>query len=165
LDVEQIGAVYESLMGYHVVRVDSPAVRLGPQRVWVETEALRAMKPADCKRYLKDTCGLSTAAQAKVEAALKSAPDPEAASIALADLASGKANKQKNRVAAGRLVLQPGEERRRTGSHYTPRWLSEKVVKRTLEPILACLGEDRTAEQILSLKICDPAIGSGAFLV
>ena len=62
-------------------------------------------------------------------------------------------------------MLQPGEERRRTGSHYTPRWLSEKVVQRTLEPILACLGEDRTPEQILSLKICDPAMGSGAFLV
>jgi len=62
-------------------------------------------------------------------------------------------------------VLQPGEERRRTGSHYTPRWLSERVVRRTLEPILACLGEDRTAEQILELKICDPAMGSGAFLV
>ncbi len=39
------------------------------------------------------------------------------------------------------------------------------MVQRTLEPILACLGEDRTAEQILELKICDPAMGSGAFLV
>lgn len=165
LDVEQIGAVYESLMGYHVVRVESPAVRLGPQRVWVETEALRAMKPADKKRFLKDTCGLSKTAQAKIDAALKSAEDAESASVALAELASGKTNKQKNRVAAGRLVLQPGEERRRTGSHYTPRWLSEKVVQRTLEPILACLGEARTAEQILTLKICDPAMGSGAFLV
>ena len=29
LAVEQIGSVYESLMGYHVVRVGSPAVRLG----------------------------------------------------------------------------------------------------------------------------------------
>ena len=66
---------------------------------------------------------------------------------------------------AGRLVLQPGEERRRTGSHYTPRSLTEKVVRRTLEPLLACLGEARTADQILQLKICDPAMGSGAFLV
>ncbi len=165
LDVEQIGAVYESLMGYHVQRVESPAVRLGPQRVWVETEAVRAMKPADRKRFLKDTCGLTKAAQTKVEKALKSADDAETAALALSELASGRAKKQQNRVAAGRLVLQPGEERRRTGSHYTPRWLSEKVVKRTLEPILACLGEDRTAEQILSLKICDPAMGSGAFLV
>lgn len=65
----------------------------------------------------------------------------------------------------GRLVLQPGEERRRTASHYTPRSLTEKIVKRTLEPLLACLGADRTPDQILQLKICDPAMGSGAFLV
>jgi 3-oxoacyl-[acyl-carrier-protein] synthase-3 len=62
-------------------------------------------------------------------------------------------------------VLQPGEERRRSGSHYTPRSLTEKVVRRTLEPLLACLGETRTPKQILELKICDPAMGSGAFLV
>ncbi len=37
LDVEQIGAVYESLMGYHVLRVESPAVRLGSEHHWVET--------------------------------------------------------------------------------------------------------------------------------
>ena len=44
----------------------------------------------------------------------------------LVELSSGKKEeKSRNRVAEGRLVLQPGEERRRTGSHYTPRWLSE----------------------------------------
>ena len=34
-----------------------------------------------------------------------------------------------------------------------------------VEPLLRALGEAPTAEQILSLKICDPAMGSGAFLV
>ena len=33
LDVEQIGSVYESLMGYHVVQVKSPAVRLGKKGI------------------------------------------------------------------------------------------------------------------------------------
>ena len=166
LDVEQIGAVYESLMGFHVVRVGSPAVRLGKNRVWAESEALRAMKPRDRKRFWKDVCGLSTGARKKAEKAVKEAEDVASAAETLAELAPGKkAVRARHRAAAGRLVLQPGEERRRTGSHYTPRWLSEKVVRRTLEPILACLGEDRTAEQILELKICDPAMGSGAFLV
>lgn len=166
LDVEQIGAVYESLMGYHVLRMASPAVRLGKNGVWVESEALRSMKPTDRKRLWKDICGLSTSAQKKAEAAIKGGDDAATVAEALVELArGGKAQKPRHRVDAGRLVLQPGEERRRTGSHYTPRWLSEKVVKRTLEPILACLGENRTAEQILELKICDPAMGSGAFLV
>jgi type I restriction-modification system DNA methylase subunit len=166
LDVEQIGAVYESLMGYHVLRVESAAVRLGSDRVWAETGTVQAMKPADRQRFWKETCGLSTSGQEKAEAAMRSAADAASLGDELSELApGGKAEKTRHRAAAGRLVLQPGEERRRTGSHYTPRWLSEKVAKRTLEPILACLGEDRTAEQILALKICDPAMGSGAFLV
>lgn len=54
-----------------------------------------------------------------------------------------------NGLASGSLILQPTAERRRSGSHYTPRALTEPIV----------------AEQILVLKVCDPAMGSGAFLV
>ena len=67
------------------------------------------------------------------------------------------------------MVLQPSEERRRSGSHYTPRELTEPIVRRTLEPILARMqgdgGKAPRPEQILDLKVCDPAMGSGAFLV
>jgi hypothetical protein len=72
-------------------------------------------------------------------------------------------------VPKGAMVLQPSEERRRSGSHYTPRTLTEPIVRTTLEPILSRLrGEDGRPpkpEQILDLKVCDPAMGSGAFLV
>ena len=72
-------------------------------------------------------------------------------------------------VPAGAMVLQPSEERRRSGSHYTPRSLTEPIVRTTLEPVLDGLrGEDGRPprpEQILELKVCDPAMGSGAFLV
>src|SRR5256884_1954477 len=61
------------------------------------------------------------------------------------------------------------EERRRSGSHYTPPMLTEPIVRTTLEPILARLrrpdGRPPRPEQILDLKVCDPAMGSGAFLV
>ena len=39
------------------------------------------------------------------------------------------------------------------------------MVQEALRPVLARLGENPTPEQILSLKVCDPAMGSGAFLV
>ena len=72
-------------------------------------------------------------------------------------------------VPPGALVLQPNEERRRSGSHYTPRELTEPIVRHALAPILYRLrGEDGRApapSQILDLKVCDPAMGSGAFLV
>ncbi len=72
-------------------------------------------------------------------------------------------------VPRGGLVLQPNEERRRSGSHYTPRELTEPIVRHTLAPLLDRLrGEDGgppRPEQVLDLKICDPAMGSGAFLV
>ena len=66
-------------------------------------------------------------------------------------------------------MLQPNEERRRSGSHYTPRELTEPIVRHTLAPLLERLrGADGRApapEQVLDLKVCDPAMGSGAFLV
>ena len=72
-------------------------------------------------------------------------------------------------VPKGAMALQPSEERRRSGSHYTPRALTEPIVRTTLEPILARLreadGRPLRPAQILDLKVCDPAMGSGAFLV
>lgn len=165
LDVEQIGSVYESLMGYHVLRVTSPAVRLGKFNVWVESGVVRSMLAADRARYFKDTCGLSPAAAQSLEKGLKDANNDEEAAAVLGAQLGKRDDALRHRAPATRLVLQPGEERRRTASHYTPRSLTEKVVRRTLEPLLACLGAERSPEQILMLKICDPAMGSGAFLV
>ncbi len=164
LSVEQIGAVYESLMGYRVLRIAGPAVRLGKSGVWVELEELRSASKTEQKKLLEDRCDLSAAVIKNVLAALWEHDDDDAAADAIAAL-SGKKNQLRNRARLGQLVLQPTESRRSTGSHYTPRSLSERVVRRTLEPILACLGEAPSANRILELKICDPAMGSGAFLV
>ena len=51
--------------------------------------------------------------------------------------------------------------RKATGSFYTPRALTEAVVRRTLAPLVL----DASPEAILALRIVDPAMGSGAFLV
>jgi hypothetical protein len=68
-------------------------------------------------------------------------------------------------LPAGSLLLQPTEERRRSGSHYTPRALTEPIVAEALRPWLERCNGKPTAEQVLALKLCDPAMGSGAFLV
>jgi len=51
--------------------------------------------------------------------------------------------------------------RKETGTFYTPQPLAEFVVRRTLAPLV----RGATADNILSLRIVDPAMGSGAFLV
>ncbi|MBA4160004.1 MAG: N-6 DNA methylase, partial [Gemmatimonadetes bacterium] len=52
-------------------------------------------------------------------------------------------------------------ERHTTGSFYTPDYIVQYVVERTLAP----LAEGRSAAEILNLKVLDPAMGSGHFLV
>lgn len=52
-------------------------------------------------------------------------------------------------------------DRKQSGSFYTPRALTEFVVRRTLTP----LTHTASADDILRLKILDPSMGSGAFLV
>ncbi|MCY4604276.1 MAG: N-6 DNA methylase, partial [Gemmatimonadetes bacterium] len=50
--------------------------------------------------------------------------------------------------------------RKGSGSYYTPDALVSLIIKETVGPLV----EGRSAEQILDLKICDPAMGSGHFL-
>ncbi len=55
-----------------------------------------------------------------------------------------------------------GSERKTTGSYYTPTSLIVSLLDTALEPVLK---ERKTEKEILSLKICDPACGSGHFLL
>ncbi len=63
--------------------------------------------------------------------------------------------------APGREASRHSRRRKETGTFYTPRPLTEFVVRRTLEPLV----DGRRASDILALRVLDPAMGSGAFLV
>lgn len=54
-----------------------------------------------------------------------------------------------------------GRARKESGAFYTPRPLTEFVVRRALAPLVA----GASSERILALRVVDPAMGSGAFLV
>ena len=58
-------------------------------------------------------------------------------------------------------LLTDNDERKATGSYYTPDYIVRYIVENTLGP----LCENKTVDEILSLKILDPATGSGHFLV
>jgi hypothetical protein len=68
------------------------------------------------------------------------------------------------------LVLHPkgsfvfrlsGRDRQRSASYYTPEVLTKTVVKHALAELIT---DDTTAQDILEYRICEPALGSGAFL-
>ena len=64
------------------------------------------------------------------------------------------------REGAVYLLTDKGE-RKATGSYYTPDGIVRYIVENTLAPL--CAG--KSVDEILSLKILDPATGSGHFLV
>jgi hypothetical protein len=59
-----------------------------------------------------------------------------------------------------------GNERKTTGSYYTPTSLIELVLNEALDPLLEDAEKsENPAEALQALTICDPACGSGHFLV
>ena len=166
LDVEQIGSVYEAMMGFTVETAHGVSIGLGSDHLVIDLENLRSKKPADRAKWLKENADCDLAD--KASQLLKSAQSIDEILAALRPRISKlylDANKNPVTVPADGIYLQPTEERRRSGSHYTPRALTEPIVKTTLDPVLAQLGPNPTPAQILGLKVCDPAMGSGAFLV
>lgn len=166
LDVEQIGSVYEAIMGFRLEVAGGPTIALKPPKKHgappaVNLDALLAEKPANRAKWLQDTADQKL--DTKTGKALKEATSIDDLLAALERRIHRGATPSP--VATGAMILQPSDERRRSGSHYTPRTLTEPIVARTLEPVLAELGEHPTPEQILNLKVCDLAVGSGAFLV
>jgi hypothetical protein len=64
------------------------------------------------------------------------------------------------------LNTAAGNERKTTGSYYTPESLVECLLDSALDPVLDRACEGKSAERsLLDLKVCDPACGSGHFLV
>ena len=170
LDVEQIGSVYETIMGFTVQTAPGRvlAIRAGRHNrtpVFADLDQLAALKPAERAKYLKDVCKREGTLPKAVATALGQADDADGVAAALDPIADERGSPRRSALGAGTPILQPTEERRRTGSHYTPRDLTEPIVRHALRPILERLGADATPAQILDLKVCDPAMGSGAFLV
>ena len=62
------------------------------------------------------------------------------------------------------------KDRKSSGSYYTPKYIVDHIVKNSIEPLIEDIVKNNSEkeiqiEKILSLKILDPAMGSGHFLV
>lgn len=194
LDVEQIGHVYEGLLDSTVSRVPTETLALiGSKQSKSVLVGLSDLE-AELK---KDKETLASYLEEKIDR--KPAPILRALNTQVTDheygsliLACGGDEALATRIKplfhllqmdiwgqpqvykAGSYAITLGLDRRESGTHYTPKSLTETIVASTLEPLIyhgSSATSDKsqwklkTPNEILSLKICDPAMGSAAFLV
>ncbi|MDQ3577148.1 MAG: N-6 DNA methylase [Actinomycetota bacterium] len=182
LDVEQIGHVYEGLLEFSCLRVGEPYVGLAgkfePELALSVIEEHSRLSDEDWRKWLTSVTGLTAS---KLDRALAAVPSPEHLGALHSACDNDSALAERVRpfwgllrddlrgmpmVFPARSVLftQVGD-RRATGTHYTPRALAEEVVEHTLSPLCFEGERVRSADELLALKVCDPTMGSGAFLV
>ncbi len=166
LDVEQIGSVYEAVMGFRIELTTGHSIAVASQKrtgaaVITNLNRLLAIEGGKRAIALRDTTDRKLTGNAL--SALRKASTISDLVSALDRVIDRDATPEA--VPAGTPVLQPTDERRRSGSHYTPRSLTQPIVAEALRPIFERLGPQAHPDAILNLKVCDPATGSGAFLV
>lgn len=165
LDVESIGSVYETVMGFTAKRATEPMIAVRDEKKlpnFIGLETLLTEKPAERQKWLKEQSVKLSAGQLS---AIKAATSVEELVAGLGSAIDKRASANAAPIGKGTPYLQPTDERRRSGSHYTPRSLTEPIVRHALEPAFERIGIDASPEAVLSLKVLDPACGSGAFLV
>ena len=194
LDVEQIGYVYEGLLERTVKRTDEVTLELDATKSaktpWIKLAELDSARLDGADRLaelLQERSG-SSASRVRNDLA-KPVDDMLADRLLTACLGDTKLRDRVKPYAhllrtdpwgyplvypTGAFIVTTGSDRRETGTHYTPKSLTEAIVAETLTPV-AYIGpaegtpRDRWAlkspSELLDLKICDPAMGSGAFLV
>ncbi|MFN9824300.1 MAG: N-6 DNA methylase, partial [Planctomyces sp.] len=193
LDIEQIGHVYEGLLDHTAKRATEPYLGLAgtrdkePEIKLAELEKQQSRGDAEFLKYLKEETGKSESALKKL---LKLEIEGLEASRFRTAANSDESLCQRIRPLAGLVRLDnfgypvvipqgsvfvtSGTDRRSSGTHYTPRSLTEPIVQYTLEPLVYIGPAEglpksdwklKSAKELLALKICDMACGSGAFLV
>ena len=192
LDIEQIGHVYEGLLDHTARRASEPMLGLAgtqdkePELPLWQLEQTAARGEAELLRFLQQETGRK---ESSLKKSLLAQPDdqflgrlrtvcedadlwarvrPFAGLLRLDDVDYPMV------LNAGSLYVTTGSDRRSTGTHYTPRSLTEPIVQYTLEPLVYVGPAEgrpkaewtlKPAKELLDLKICDLACGSGAFLV
>ena len=194
LDVEQIGYVYEGLLERTVKRAVDLTVELDATKnaksPWVtltELETASQIGNQRLEELLQDRSGCSAS---RIRNDLGKLVDDVLADRLLTACHGKQDLRDRVRPFAhllrtdpwgyplvypkGSFMVTTGSDRRETGTHYTPKSLTEAIVTETLTPVVyigPAEGKPReewilkSSAELLELKICDPAMGSGAFLV
>jgi len=147
LDVEQIGSVYQSVMGFTIELTtvfagDSPEKVVGASAT-INLEILLAEPAAKRVRAIQKRT--DTKVTVKVGAAVMAAKTVVELEAALAAVIDTKITPKILRRCSG---LATDGNATSVWVHYTPRALTAPIVTETLRPILERLGDDASAEDI-----------------
>jgi hypothetical protein len=195
LDIEQIGHVYEGLLDHQAVRAETTFIGLKgtknkePEVSLEALEAVLAKGETEAVDYLKKQTGRSKSALQK---GLTEEINLDTETEQRLRVACGNDESIYQRVRRfakliredtfgyplvipeGSVFVTAGTDRRESGTHYTPKRLTEEIVRYTLQPLVyegVTTGKPKEewrlkpAKELLQLKVCDMAMGSGAFLV
>ncbi len=192
LGIEEIGHVYEGLLDHTAKRAPETILGLSgakdkePEIPLSKLEELAAKGTADLIEYLHEETGKS---ENGLKGLLKESPEIDEHALLIACGQDARLLQRVKPFAAllredsfGQFVVIPegsvyvtrGSERRSTGTHYTPRSLTKPIVQYTLEPLVYIGPAEgkpeeewqlKSPKELLELKVCDMAMGSGAFLV
>lgn len=140
LGINQMGAVYEALLSYRgfIAEQDLYEVKRAGDS-FNELDVGYFVPERDLDQYTEDE-------RVRYE---KDAPD--------GSYKKGQLRKYTKGTFIYRLA---GREREKSASYYTPEVLTKCLVKYALKELL----EGKTADEILHLTVCEPAMGSAAFL-
>ena len=194
LSILQIGHVYEGLLDHTAVKASEPVLGLNgprdhePEVPLSRLEALVAKGEDELLAFVKEETGRSSVAP--VKRLLATAPDDLTLSRFRTACQGDEKLWERIKPFVGLVrldtfdhpvVILPksvyvtaGTDRRSSGTHYTPESLTEPIVRYTLDPLVyegPAEGKPReqwrlrSAKELLDLKVCDMACGSGAFLV
>ncbi|MDN3495285.1 hypothetical protein QL996_05050 [Planococcus sp. APC 4015] len=138
LGINQLGAVYEGLMSYTGFFAKEPLLEVAPGGDGSKGSWVVTLARAD--------------------------------GIASKDFVLGPPDdlgrREPRRYSGGEFVFRlSGRERQTSASYYSPEVLTKFVVSQALEELLDQDGHRTTAEEILGLSVCEPALGSGAFAI
>lgn len=192
LDVEQIGHVYESLLEHTAVRACDLVLGLEGSKgkePEVQLSVLQSRRDEGENgliEFLYEETGKSKNALSKLLERKDRYPEYKVQAVCdnedrlyrsvkpFVGLVREDSQSMPVIFTPGSVYVTEGTERRATGTHYTPRSLTEPIVRHSLDPILfnelsagvpPSLSTLRPPREILDLKICDISCGSGAFLV
>jgi hypothetical protein len=148
LAVEHIGSVYETLLEFQpeVAKETMWEVQVNGRAEFLNREQMREVlsrRPCENPEKLEDS---------------------ELESIARRSLSRGRSQKTlrvTEKLQPNDVFLRAGFRRKQTGTYFTHPALVNFLVRKTLEPLV----EGKSPEELLQIKVVDPAMGSGHFLV